>query len=98
MAKLGVRWERSDKSPGSRLTGWEAIRKRFKACLQHPMEDAGLYVFNTCRHFIRTVPTLPRDGKKIDDVDTNAEDHVGDETRYRVLAVKRTAKVLEFPI
>lgn len=98
MAKLGVRWERSDKSPGSRKTGWEAMRKRFKACLKHPMEDPGLFVFDTCRHFIRTVPSLTRDDKKQDDVDTKAEDHVGDETRYRVLEVSRTATARELGI
>lgn len=99
MAKLGVRWERSDKSPGSRKTGWEAMRKRFKACIRkpgEPMEDPGLYVFNTCRHFIRTVPTLPRDEKKPDDVDTRAEDHIADEARYRCLAVRHSCTVQEF--
>lgn len=96
MAKLGVKWERSDKSPGSRKTGWEALRKRLKACLVHPTEDPGLYVFNTCRQFIRTVPTLPRDDKKMDDVDTRAEDHVGDETRYRVLKPYRTTTTQAF--
>jgi hypothetical protein len=28
---------------------------------------------------------MPRDEKKPDDIDTKAEDHIGDETRYRVL-------------
>jgi hypothetical protein len=98
MAKLGVRWTRSDKSPGSRRTGWEALRKRLKACLVHPMEDPGLFVFNNCRHFLRTVPTLPRDGTKQDDVDTRAEDHTGDETRYRILALRRTLTITELAI
>jgi hypothetical protein len=97
MAKLGIRWERSDKSPGSRKTGWEAMRRMFKACRKHPMEEPGLYVFNTCRDgFIRTVPALIRDQNKTDDVDTNAEDHCGDEARYRCLAVKRFAFSQEF--
>jgi hypothetical protein len=39
-------------------------------------------VFNNCRQFIRTVPALPRDEVDMDDVDSRAEDHVGDETRY----------------
>ena len=96
MAKHGVRWERSDKSPGSRKTGWEAMRRMFKACHKHPMEEPGLFVFNTCRDgFIRTVPSLVRDDKKTDDVDTTAEDHAGDESRYRALAVKRTASTRE---
>ena len=49
------------------------------------MEEPGLFIFNTCRDgFIRTVPTLPRDENKHDDVDTKAEDHTGDETRYYI--------------
>ena len=96
MARLGVRWTRSDKSPGSRKTGWEAMRRMFKACLTSPMEEAGLFVFSTCRHFIRTVPVLPRDSNKPEDVDTKAEDHIADETRYRVLAVRRIATVQPF--
>jgi hypothetical protein len=48
--------------------------------------EPGLYVFDTCTQFIRTVPVLPRDERLYDDVDTDAEDHIGDETRYRVLA------------
>jgi hypothetical protein len=84
MGRIGVRWERADKGPGSRMNGWERMRKIFKAALAHPMEAPGLFVFDTCRQFIRTVPVLPRDEKKPDDVDTAAEDHVGDDTRYRI--------------
>ena len=80
----GVRWERADKGPGSRKRGWEALRRRLKASLEPRMEEPGLFVFDTCRHFIRTVPVLPRDERDRDDVDTNSEDHIGDETRYRV--------------
>lgn len=98
MARLGVKWEKSDKSPGSRKTGWEAIRKYLKAGHKAPMEDPGLFVFNTCRQFIRTVPTLPRDAKNPDDVDTHSEDHTADETRYRLLAVSRAATVTHFRI
>lgn len=50
-----------------------------------PMEEPGLFVFETCRHFIRTVPVLPRDPKKVDDVDSKAEDHVYDDTRYEIM-------------
>lgn len=41
-----------------------------------------LQVFNTCREFIRTVPTLPYSMKKPEDVDSDAEDHIYDECRY----------------
>jgi len=79
-----VGWTRADKRPGSRISGWELMRER----LENPMakEGPGLYVFNTCRQFIRTVPVLPRDEAKPDDIDKEAENHVADETRYRILA------------
>lgn len=41
-----------------------------------------LYVFSTCRHFIRTVPNLVYDEKDVEDIDTDGEDHIYDELRY----------------
>lgn len=87
--RLGVRWERADKSPGSRARGWQAMRRRFKAALVDRMEDPGLFTFDTCMHFIRTVPILPRHPVKHDDIDSSSEDHIGDETRYRVLTPQK---------
>ena len=42
----------------------------------------GLYVFSTCKNWIRTVPTLPYSQTKPEDIDTDAEDHDYDATRY----------------
>ena len=50
-----------------------------------PMEEPGMFIFDTCRHFIRTVPVLPRDAKKPEDVDSDTEDHIYDETRYEIM-------------
>lgn len=81
----GIEWDRSDKRPGSRKQGWEAMRTRLKAVeCEGPREEAGIFVFDNCEQWLRTVPTLPRSEKDPDDVDTDAEDHIGDETRYRV--------------
>lgn len=41
-----------------------------------------LYVFNTCKHFIRTVPNLVYDEKNVEDINTEGEDHIYDELRY----------------
>jgi len=41
-----------------------------------------LYVFNTCKHFIRTVPNLVYDSKNPEDIDSDGEDHIYDELRY----------------
>ena len=86
MAKVGVRWVEADKSPGSRKNGWAAIRRMLKAAKDGDREQPHLYVFSTCTHFIRTVPVLPRSERDPEDVDTDAEDHIADETRYRVMA------------
>lgn len=82
----GVTWEKADKKPGSRKQGWEQIRKMLKATKRPEggaRETPGMFVFNNCSQWLRTVPTLPRSDKHLDDVDTEAEDHIGDETRYR---------------
>lgn len=41
-----------------------------------------LYVFNTCKHFIRTIPELVYDETDVEDIDTDGEDHIYDECRY----------------
>lgn len=100
----GITWVRSDKSPGSRRIGWDRVRTYLKNALPQyvvgkdgkpvrvPRERPGVYVFNTCTHFIDLVPVLPRDEKNPDDVDTDSEDHIGDEFRYRILAAVTGAK------
>ena len=44
----------------------------------------------------RTVPVLPRDEVKMDDVDTTAEDHIADEARYRILSHKVVSSITQF--
>ena len=41
-----------------------------------------LYVFDTCKHFIRTVPNLVYDETDVEDINTDGEDHIYDELRY----------------
>jgi hypothetical protein len=40
------------------------------------------YVFDTCKHFIRTFPNLVYDETHVEDIDTDGEDHIYDELRY----------------
>ncbi|MHB8530687.1 MAG: terminase large subunit domain-containing protein [Caulobacteraceae bacterium] len=63
------------------LSGWDQLRARI-AGQGTPM----LYVFSTCRDFIRTVPVLQHDPDRPEDLDTASEDHVADETRYACLS------------
>ena len=45
-----------------------------------------MYVFSTCKDFIRTIPTLCYDEHKVEDIDTAGEDHIYDETRYFLMS------------
>ena len=83
----------SDKSSGSRVIGLQLFRDRLEASVKR--EGPGVYFMSNCVASIDILPTLPRDEKKIDDVDTSAEDHVYDMVRYRVLkgANKAATKV-----
>lgn len=91
----GVTWARSNKNPGSRKNGWELMRiaisnaqpEILEGGYRAPREEPGLFVVRDCAQFIRTVPTIPRDEKDLDDVDTDAEDHIADESRYMLLSV-----------
>jgi hypothetical protein len=83
MAREGVRWTESDKSPGSRIIGLQLFRDR----LQHSLlqRGPGVYFMRNCEACIELLPTLPRDPDKPDDVDTDSEDHIWDAVRYRIL-------------
>lgn len=84
MLKQGVSWTASDKSQGSRKIGLELVRQRLANTKTG--EGPGLYFMSNCKAALTTLPVLPRDDDNPDDVDTDAEDHVFDEVKYRVLA------------
>lgn len=84
MADVGVEWTRSDKSPGTRKIGLQLIRDRMEAVLTG--DGPGLYFTSNCRATKALLPVIPRDPEDLDDVDTEAEDHLYDDVRYRVLA------------
>lgn len=107
MAEGGVKWTEADKSPGSRKTRWERLREYLAAShpkfdesgQRLPMEKPGIFIFDTCANWVRTVPVLPRDESNPDDIDTDAEDHIADETGYRLMAPKPgSAKAVDFRI
>lgn len=84
MAEGSVYWTTSNKSAGSRKNGLEIFRGRLENALTG--EGEAIYFMNHCRCAIAQLPTLPRDPDEPDDVDTDAEDHLYDELRYRCLA------------
>ena len=81
-------------TPGinDRIPGWMQVHQR----LQFDQEGRpGLYVFEGCMDFIRTIPTLRYDPKRPEDLDTRGEDHIADETRYMCMAQPLRAETPE---
>lgn len=79
MRALGVSFRRAD---NKRVAGWNQMRWRLEGYDGKPM----IYFFETCRDTIRTVPALPHDEIKNEDVDTASEDHAGDMVRYACMS------------
>ncbi len=67
-----------------RVTGWQRM-KRLLADAGKP-DVPGLYVSRACAYWWATVPTLARDPKRIEDVDSTGLDHAADACRYGLLA------------
>lgn len=68
-----------DKGKNKRISGKMQLHYRLA------FDDKGypmMYVFNTCRHFIRTLPNLIYDDINVEDIDTSQEDHDYDACRY----------------
>ena len=71
------------KGENQRLSGWMQFHYRLS------FDENGypsMYIFSTCKAFIRTIPLLQYDTHSCEDLDSQAEDHVADETRYFLMA------------
>ena len=72
-------------SPGdnTRLAGKMQLHERLKYDENgRPM----MYVFSRCTDFIRTIPALAYDERRTEDINTDGEDHIYDETRYFLMS------------
>jgi hypothetical protein len=94
MELVGVRFVPCAKGAGSRENGWEVMRGMIKSASTGG-DDRGLWVFSTCRQFIRTIPVLPRSNNNDRDIDTNSEDHIADETRYEIMTDISVGKMVK---
>lgn len=64
------------------MGGWDQLRARLVGQDGQPM----IYCFATCGASVRTIPALQHDPDKMEDVDTESEDHCGDEWRYACMS------------
>lgn len=64
------------------MGGWDMVRARLKGDGTSPM----MYFMDNCVHAIRTLPILQHDPLKLEDVDSDMEDHAPDEIRYACMS------------
>lgn len=84
-SRLGLHYRPADNKrigKNGAMGGWDEMRQRIAGHDGVPM----LYVFSSCKDFIRTVPTLQHDPMKAEDLDTSSEDHIADEARYACMS------------
>lgn len=80
MRRAGIYFYPGD---NSRIAGWMQFHYRMAFDGQgYPR----MYIFNTCKAFIRTIPLQMYDEKRAEDLDTDLEDHVADESRYFLMS------------
>lgn len=77
------------KADNDRLSGKRKVQR-----LLQPLADgiAGLLIFPQCENLIRTIPSLALDKVRVEDVDTNQEDHAYDSLRYGLTKKESHAK------
>lgn len=76
MESSGVYFSKAD---NTRLAGKMQVHYRLR------FDENGIpmvYIFNTCKQFLRTMPNLVYSTKNTEDINTDCEDHIYDETRY----------------
>lgn len=84
MNKLGAKWRRIEKGPGSRVRDVQNFQRLLATNAGDPGKRPGIMFFRSCRNHIRTIPALLRDERKPEDVDTDMEDHAWDSCRYAI--------------
>ena len=79
-ARYGIYFQPGD---NQRIPGWMQCHYR----LQFDKEGySRMYVFDSCRDFIRTIPLLVYHRSKPEDLDSEMEDHAADEWRYMCMS------------
>ena len=68
-----------DKGVNDRIAGWMQVHERLRFD-EHG--KAMMYIFDTCKDAIRTIPLMMYDEHKAEDLDSDLEDHAVDEIRY----------------
>lgn len=94
IAKTTSLFNRADQSHNSRVQGLEILRTYLNASKEDDGR-AGIYFTPAAYHAIRTIPSIPRDELRPEDVDTKSEDHCYDSIRYFCMSRRSSFKKLQ---
>ena len=72
----------------ARIPGWQRVRE---ALAKQPDGAPELFIFETCRNLIRTLPQLTFDTRDAEDVSDACEDHAPEALRYGLMSRPRPA-------
>ena len=81
-----------EKGINDRIAGWMQMHERFKF---DENGKAMLYIFENCKHAIRTIPLMMYDEHKPEDLDTDLEDHICDSIRYFCMMRPIAPRIIE---
>lgn len=90
-SRMGVFWKRADNkrvpNKGA-MGGWDQVRSRLEGQdFGDPMgKRPMIYCFSTCVDSIRTIPALQHDQNRVEDLDSDMEDHAADDWRYACMS------------
>lgn len=90
-ARAGVSFWPARKA--DRIPGWNIMRRLLQDAGKP--DRPGLYIARSCEYFWATVPTLGRNPRKVEDLDTHGPDHAADAARYACLHDRRECVVRE---
>lgn len=78
------------KSNNARVPGWQKLREYLR-----PAQDGfpWLQFSPCCENAIRTIPMMIHDEHKVEDLDTDGEDHAPDSVRYGIVSLQTIPKV-----
>lgn len=77
-----------------RINGWQRLRHWFRLA---PDGQPWLQSSPECAYFNRTIPSLVSDDTRPEDVNTDGEDHAGDESRYVAMSMPLPGAVRMVP-
>jgi hypothetical protein len=96
LIRHGAIFRRADNTRTTRdkkMGGWDQLRARLSGDRDgRPM----LFIFETCRDLIRTLPMAQHDDHNPEDLDTDGEDHAIDDARYACLSRPFIQRVIKY--